>query len=86
MSALPILAPEPDTEGWLLEARGVGDSTVYHATTYGGTIIATAIKRDGRWYLGLCDGQSRGLASFHGEESALAWLAYVAELNTRVTE
>ncbi|MDD7813649.1 hypothetical protein PP713_13855 [Mycobacterium sp. CSUR Q5927] len=80
---MTIIPPPTDTEGWLLETRGKGDGIVYHATTYGGQIIATAIKRDGRWYLGLCDGKTRGLASFSSEETALAWLEYVAELNTR---
>ncbi|MGV0627174.1 hypothetical protein [Mycolicibacter minnesotensis] len=79
----PILATPNETTGWLLETSGNGDNTVHTAVRPGGDVIAVALNALDHWYVSLCDGTPLAPATFHEQDDAVAWLTYLADLNTR---
>lgn len=83
----PILATPDETTGWLLETVGNGDNIVHTAVKFDGDGIAVAFKALDNWYVSLyvspCDGTPLVPATFHEQDDAVAWLTYLANLNTR---
>lgn len=82
MSA-PIISPELETEGWLLEQSKLGDGSQWTVMRLDGSLIAVALPVGDRWMVSLCDGTALAPMSVGDEDMAVAWLTYLANLNTR---